>query len=90
MKKKSMILPVTLLTVFLFTALFIISAANARPPKPGHDFSKAKFEVNHSMKSNLVMNQGQDIVVHLNSGKTLQGRLKAVGAHLIHLTLNIH
>lgn len=85
MKKKSVILSVALLAVFLFTAIFIISSADAQPPKPGPTLQKAKFEVNHSMKDNLAMNQGQDIVVHLKSGKSLQGRVKTVGAHFVHL-----
>jgi hypothetical protein len=86
MKKAKVILSTAVLATFLFTAIFIISSANAQPPRSGHGFQqKAKFEVNQTIKDNLLRHKGKEVVVHLNSGKTLQGQVEAVGTHLLHL-----
>ena len=45
----------------------------------------AKYDAAGSMKDNLRIYLGKDIVIHLRSGKVFQGHLKSVGDHLIHL-----
>ena len=45
----------------------------------------AKFDVAGSIKDNLKMYTGKDVVIHLRSGKSLQGYVKAVGDHLVHI-----
>jgi hypothetical protein len=45
----------------------------------------SKFDVSVSMKDNLKLFSGKDVFVHLRSGKTLQGYVKAVGNDFIHL-----
>ena len=88
MKRAAKILSGVVLTVFLFTAVFIVSTAMAQPGqgRPGHFYPpQSKFEVNRSLKDNLMMYQGREVVINLNSGKTLQGNVKAAGDKLVHL-----
>jgi hypothetical protein len=84
MKRISLILSVAVLAVFLFTAIFIISTATVQAgpavPVPG-----AKFEVSLSIKENLKTYIGKDVLIHLRSGKTFQGYVKAVGDQAVHL-----
>jgi hypothetical protein len=84
MKRASMIVSGAVLAVFLFTAIFIISTASAQgraaTPVPG-----AKFEVSFSMKENLKAYIGKDVLIHLRSGKTFQGYVKAVGDQAVHV-----
>jgi len=84
MKRVSMIVSGAVLVIFLFTAVFIISTASAQSRAvkavPG-----AKFEVSFSMKENLKAYIGKDILIHLRSGKTFQGYVKAVGDQAVHL-----
>ncbi len=86
MKKTNLLL--SMLAAFLFSAIFIISAAVAQPGqgRPGHyQPPKARFDVDRSMKDNLARQAGRDIVIHLNSGATIQGYVKFVGDNLVHL-----
>jgi small nuclear ribonucleoprotein (snRNP)-like protein len=43
------------------------------------------YQVNASMKDNIKTLVGKKVYVHLDSGTTLSGVVKAVGNHLIHL-----
>jgi hypothetical protein len=45
----------------------------------------AKFDTSFSMADNLKMYMGKNVFVHLKSGITLQGYVKAVGNNLVHL-----
>ncbi|MGV8079829.1 MAG: hypothetical protein AB2L22_07195 [Syntrophales bacterium] len=45
----------------------------------------ATFETAHSIRDNLKVYAGRDVVIHLRSGKTFQGYVKTVGEHLVHL-----
>jgi hypothetical protein len=45
----------------------------------------AAFDVSVSMKDNLKVYMGKDVVVHLRSGKTLEGYVKSIGNDFVHL-----
>lgn len=45
----------------------------------------AKFDTSWSLADNLKSYAGKDVFVHLKSGHTLQGYVKAVGNNLVHL-----
>jgi len=66
----------------LFSLLFLGLFAEAKSIVP---IEGAKFDVSLSMKENLNLFIGRDVFVHLRSGKTLQGYIKAVGNDFIHL-----
>ena len=73
----------------LAMALFISSpafvnqaAAEAKKPTP---VEGAKFDTSFTLKENLKTFMGKDVYVHLNSGKTIQGYVKSVGDHFVHL-----
>ena len=84
MKRASMIASAAVLAVFLFTAIFIVSTASAQTKSAG-TVQGAKFEVSFSMKENLKAYIGKDVLIHLRSGKTFQGYVKAVGDQAVHL-----
>lgn len=45
----------------------------------------SKFDTSLSLIDNLKSYTGKNVFVHLKSGKTLQGYVKAVGNNLVHL-----
>lgn len=45
----------------------------------------AKFDVASTIKDNLKIYTGKDVVIHLRSGKNLQGYVKTVGDHFVHI-----
>ncbi len=58
-----------------------IADAGAKPmPIEG-----VSYQVNASMKDNLITLVGKKVYVHLDSGTTLSGVVKEVGNHLLHL-----
>ena len=84
MKKAINIVSAAVLAVFLFTAIFIISPAIAQKKSAG-TVQGAKFEVSYSIMENLKAYIGKDVLIHLRSGKTFQGYVKAVGDQAVHL-----
>ena len=66
----------------LFSLLFLGLVAEAKSIVP---IEGLKFDVSVSMKDNLKLFTGKDVFVHLRSGKTLQGYVKAVGNDFVHL-----
>lgn len=75
---------VTIAVIMLFGIVFVISPAAAQA-RSAVAVEGAKFDTAGSMKDNLKTFIGKDVVIHLRSGKTLQGYLKSIGDHLIHL-----
>ena len=72
-----------LLAVMLFSAVLVIApAVQARSITP---VEGAKFDTVSSIKDNLKAHIGKDVVIHVRSGKSFQGQVKAIGDHLIHL-----
>jgi len=84
MKRTIKIVSGAVLAMFLFVAIFIISpsVAQAGPAVP---VQGAKFEVSFSINDNLKAYIGKDVLIHLRSGKTFQGYVKAVGDHFVHV-----
>jgi hypothetical protein len=84
MKRATKIASATVLAVFLFTAVFIISPAIAQK-RSAAAVPGANFEVSFSMKENLKIYIGKDVLIHLRSGKTFEGYVKAVGDQFVHV-----
>ncbi len=84
MKRTDQITSVAVVAVVLFAARFAIYPAAAQA-RSAVAVEGAKFETASSIKDNLKTYIGKDIVIHLRSGKTIQGYLKSVGDHLLHV-----
>jgi hypothetical protein len=84
MKKSKKIHMSVIRVVLLLSALLFVlhPAAEARTSVA---VAGAQFDISLSMKDNLKMYVGKDVVVHLRSGKTLQGYVKSVGTDYVHL-----
>jgi hypothetical protein len=72
------------IVVVLFFLLFLGLQAEAQS-KSIVPIEGRQFDVSFSMQDNLKGFAGKDVFVHLRSGKTLQGYVKAVGNHFVHL-----
>jgi hypothetical protein len=68
--------------IFFVTAFINIPSAQARSLAPAEG---ASFNVSGSIIDNLKTYLGKDVVIYLRSGKYFQGRVKAIGDHLIHV-----
>lgn len=64
----------------LFAGLQLQAQAASVTPIEG-----PKFSVSSSLQDNLKLFTGKDVYVHLRSGKTLQGYVKAIGNNFLHL-----
>lgn len=57
--------------------------------RPGAETARAQeaagFDARAPLNDNLASLLGKDVHVHLRSGKTLQGYVKSVGTHCVHL-----
>ena len=84
MKKETKILSGALSIMLLFAAVFIISPVIAQP-RSAVAVQDAKFDVSSSIKDNLKAYVGKDVLIHLRSGKTFQGYVKAAGDHFVHV-----
>jgi hypothetical protein len=82
-RKVGFVLAVVLaLTMCWGVSFFFPSESQARSVVP---IEGAKFDTSWSLADNLKGYTGKDVVVHLKSGDTLQGYVKAVGNNLVHL-----
>jgi hypothetical protein len=68
----------------LFSLLFLGLQAEAEA-RSIVTIEGVKFDVSISMKDNLKLFSGKNVFVHLRSGKTLQGYVKAVGNDFVHI-----
>ncbi len=73
-----------ILAAILFSTLFLLLHAGAEA-RSTIVVEGAKFDVSVSMKDNLKVYAGKDVIIHLRSGKTLQGYVKSVGNDFVHL-----
>ncbi len=76
------VLPV-LLAVIICGGLSLIHTAALAKDATAIEWSK--FNTDASLADNLKIYTGRDIQVHLRSGKTIQGYVKSVGSHFLHL-----
>jgi hypothetical protein len=76
--------------VVLMLALFVVSpllpmddaVAEGKKATP---VEGARFDTSLPLKENLSIFLGKDVYVHLRSGNTIQGYVKSVGDHFLHL-----
>ncbi len=84
MKRSTQVSLLAALTVMLFAGLLVTYPAAAQA-RAATAVEGAKFDTDSSIKDNLKIYIGKDVVIHLRSGKSIQGYVKTVGDHLIHL-----
>ncbi len=86
MKGKVRLVLLAALTLTLVGGAFISypAGAQAQPKKPTA-LEGAKFDTGASLADNPNIYLGKDVLVHLRSGKTIQGYVKSVGNGLLHL-----
>jgi hypothetical protein len=84
MKRADRIALAAVAAVVLFAAMFVICpvAAQARSAVA---VEGAKFDTAGTIKDNLKIYVGKDVVIHLRSGKSVQGYVESIGDHLIHV-----
>lgn len=63
-------------------AIFSPSQSLARSVVP---IEGSNFDISLSLIDNLKIYMGKNVFIHLKSGETLQGNVKAVGNNLVHL-----
>ncbi len=72
------------LALIIATSLFLAAEAGAEAKKPT-PVEGARFDTSFPLKDNLNTFMGKDVYVHLRSGKTIQGYVRSVGDHFLHL-----
>lgn len=82
MKHDKMIMVLVAVVVVSMVCLVLPGMAAPKSPMP---IEGVGFNVGLSMQENLKSLVGKDVYVHLRSGDTLQGYVKAVGDKQIHL-----
>ena len=82
MKRTNKICLTAIIVTMLFSLLFPGLYAEAKSIEP---IEGAKFDISVSMKDNLKLFVGKDVSIHLRSGRTFQGYVKAVGNDFVHL-----
>jgi hypothetical protein len=79
--KRLVVIAVLALGVCWGTSFAVHARAQTKPEAA----PVARFETDQSLADNLKLYTGKDVYVHLRSGKTVQGYVKSVGSHLLHL-----
>lgn len=74
-------------TVFVLFALALILGGGVTQVPAGNveGTEGAKFDIALSLADNVKNYMGKEVIVHLKSGTTLQGSVKAVGDSFVHL-----
>jgi uncharacterized membrane protein len=75
---------VLMVTLFVVSPMLHMDEAVAEAKK-ATPLEGARFDTSMSLKDNLNVFMGRDVYVHLRSGKTIQGYVKSVGDHFLHL-----
>ncbi len=77
---------VMILAVMMCVGISVLFQADAQAQqKKPTALEGVKFETGASMADNIKAFNGKDIVVHLRSGKTVQGYVKSVSNTLLHV-----
>jgi hypothetical protein len=86
MKKSLLSVSVTAVALVMCWVLlsFAVTESQAQPKKPVA-LEGVKFDTAAPFEENLKAYVGKDIIVHLESGDTLQGYVKSVQDDLLHL-----
>jgi hypothetical protein len=83
--KKSMKVRMSVINaVILCSALVLLLHAGAEA-RSVVAVEGAAFDVSVSMKDNLEVYTGKNVVLHLRSGKALEGYVKSIGNEFVHL-----
>jgi len=72
------------MAMIIISPTFLSATAGAEGKK-ATPVEGARFDTSFPLKENLNTFLGKDVYVHLRSGKTIQGYVKSVGEHFLHL-----
>ena len=84
MKRRVRFVCSAILALTLCCGASIFFQAEAQPKK-ATALEGVKFDTASSLADNLKIFAGKDVIIHLRSGKTLQGYVRSVGNGLLHL-----
>jgi hypothetical protein len=84
MKRRVRFVCSAILALTLCCGASIFFQAEAQPKK-ATALEGVKFDAAASLADNLKIFAGKDVIIHLRSGKTLQGYVRSVGNGLLHL-----
>jgi hypothetical protein len=84
MKRRARIALLAGLVITLCSGIPLFAQAHAQAKKVTA-LEGVKFNTAESLTDNLKTYVGKDVIVHLRSGKTVQGYVKSVGNGLLHL-----
>jgi hypothetical protein len=84
MKRRVRFVYSAILALTLCCGASIFFQAEAQPKK-ATALEGVRFDTAASLADNLKIFAGKDVIIHLRSGKTLQGYVRSVGNGLLHL-----
>jgi hypothetical protein len=84
MKRRVRFVCSAILALTLCCGASIFFQAEAQPKK-ATALEGVRFDTAASLADNLKIFAGKDVIIHLRSGKTLQGYVRSVGNGLLHL-----
>lgn len=84
MKRRVRFVCSAILALTLCCGASIFFQAEAQPKK-ATALEGVKFDTAASLADNLKIFAGKDVIIHLRSGKTLQGYVRSVGNGFLHL-----
>ena len=84
MRKPARMVLLVVAAVISFSPALLVSVTEAQAGSLTA-IEGVKFDVQSALRDNLKLFTGRDVYVHLRSGKTFQGYVKAVGDHFVHV-----
>jgi len=69
----------------IFAVSLLLAVEAGAEGKKATPVDGARFDTSFPLKENLNTFMGKDIYVHLRAGKTIQGYVRSVGDHFLHL-----
>lgn len=73
-----------MMALIVASSVFLAGEAGAEGKKPT-PVEGARFDTSFPLKENLNTYMGKDVYILLRSGQTIQGYVKSVGNHFLHL-----